>query len=185
MKSVTSIISQNLKKIRKEREISLQQLSELSGVSKSMLGEIDRGMANPTITVMWKIARGLQIPFTALLHEDKEPVEVVLRRNMEGIVQGEGYDVYSLFSFEEDRKFEIFMEEIGPGSSYETQGHNPGVEEYIMLGSGKLEILFQNSSYLLEEGESMRFKSDQPHGYKNPGNDPARVFFILFYFGKQ
>lgn len=181
MESVTTIISQNLKKIRKERGISLQQLSDLTGVSKSMLGEIHRGMANPTITVMWKIARGLQIPFSALLYEDREPVEIVLRKDMEGVVKGNGYDVYSVFAFEEDRKFEVFMEEIEPGASYNTHSHNPGVEEYVLVGAGKLEMMFRNTSYLVEEGESIRFKADQTHGYKNAGDSLARVYFILFY----
>jgi len=181
MEAIISVISRNLREIRSTRGISLQVMADLTGVSKSMLGGIERGEVNPTISVMWKIARGLGIPFSFLIDEEQMPVERVLRDDLKKAVDGTGYEVYSVFPFREDRRFEIFMEELKPGAKYETQGHNPGVVEYVMVGMGILEIYFENTTCRLKDGESLCFKADQPHGYINEGPSDVRAFFVLFY----
>ncbi len=65
--NLNDIISANLKKLRTDRNLSLGQLSELSGVSKVMLSQIDKGESNPTINTIWKIANGLQVTYTKLI----------------------------------------------------------------------------------------------------------------------
>ena len=62
------IISANLKKLRTDGNLSLGQLSELSGVSKVMLSQIEKGESNPTINTIWKIANGLQVTYTSYIH---------------------------------------------------------------------------------------------------------------------
>ena len=73
MKHPGDTLSNNLKVIREERNLSLDKLSEMTGVSKSMLRQIEIGQSSPTIATIWKIANGLRIPFTALLKEQKAP----------------------------------------------------------------------------------------------------------------
>ncbi len=68
MEDLTLLVAQNLKRIRDEKKLSLDKLSELTGVSKSMLGQIERGDSSPTISTIWKISSGLKVPFTALLN---------------------------------------------------------------------------------------------------------------------
>ncbi|MEN6483123.1 MAG: helix-turn-helix transcriptional regulator, partial [Anaerolineaceae bacterium] len=67
MEDATLLIAKNLKRIREERKLSLDRLSDLTGVSKSMLGQIERGESSPTISMVWKITNGLKISFTTLL----------------------------------------------------------------------------------------------------------------------
>ena len=67
----------NLQMIRDEPSLSLDKLTDLTGVSKSMLRQIETGQSSPTIATLWKIANGLQVPFTALLREAE--TEVILR----------------------------------------------------------------------------------------------------------
>lgn len=181
MEQVTRIISENLKKIRKERDLTLQSLADLTGVSKSMLGEIERGATNPTITVLWKIAKGLKMPFSRLITQGREPVMLVKREQMEPVVEGSGYDVFSLFQFDEDTKFEVFMEEIQPGARYTAEVHTGNVEEHVLVGQGKLKLTLGDEEYLLLEGEAMKFTGERSHAYENPGNQVARIFFILHY----
>ncbi|MDZ7542587.1 helix-turn-helix domain-containing protein, partial [Clostridium perfringens] len=70
-------IGRNLQEIRKSRGLSLDAVSELSGVSKGMLGQIERGESNPTISVLWKIVNGLRISFATLMEESSPTVTVV------------------------------------------------------------------------------------------------------------
>lgn len=65
-------IGANLKQMRTERNLTLGQLSGLAGISKAMLSEMEKGMGNPTINTIWKIANGLKVPYTRLL-EGSEP----------------------------------------------------------------------------------------------------------------
>ena len=62
-------IGANLKQLRTERNLTLGQLSGLAGISKAMLSEMEKGMGNPTINTIWKIANGLKVPYTRLLEE--------------------------------------------------------------------------------------------------------------------
>lgn len=181
MEQVTRIISENLKKVRKERYLTLQGLADLTGVSKSMLGEIERGATNPTITVLWKIARGLRMPFSRLITQGREQVMQVKREQMEPVVEGAGYDVFSIFQFDEDTQFEVFMEEIHPGARYTAEAHTGNVEEHVLVGQGELKLTLGEEEYLLLEGEAMKFTGERAHAYENPGNRVARIFFILHY----
>lgn len=65
--NLNEIIAVNLKRLRAERGFSLGKLSELSGVSKVMLSQIEKGESNPTINTLWKIAGGLQVSYTKLV----------------------------------------------------------------------------------------------------------------------
>lgn len=77
--NLNAIIAANLKRLRMERNLSLGQLAELSGVSKVMLGQIEKGDSNPTINMLWKIANGLKVPYTVLLDEQENDSEFISR----------------------------------------------------------------------------------------------------------
>lgn len=67
--SINTVIAKNLNRLRNERNLSLGQLAELSGVSKVMLSQIEKGDSNPTVNTIWKIASGLNVPYTAILEQ--------------------------------------------------------------------------------------------------------------------
>ena len=77
--NLNATIAANLKRLRLERNLSLGQLAELSGVSKVMLGHIEKGDSNPTINMLWKIANGLKVPYTMLIDEQENDSEFVSR----------------------------------------------------------------------------------------------------------
>ena len=66
---VNKIIAQNVKKLREKRKLTLDAASEITGVSRSMLAQIEKGDVNPTISVLWKIAGGYKVSFTSLLEQ--------------------------------------------------------------------------------------------------------------------
>ena len=67
MEDLTLLVAENLKRIREEKRLSLDKLAELTGVSKSMLGQIEHGESSPTVATVWKISNGLKVSFTTLL----------------------------------------------------------------------------------------------------------------------
>ncbi|MFQ9409954.1 MAG: helix-turn-helix domain-containing protein [Evtepia gabavorous] len=91
-------IGANLKQLRTERNLTLGQLSGLAGISKAMLSEMEKGMGNPTINTIWKIANGLKVPYTRLL-EGSEPGPTLVRwEELSPQTEGNGhYRVYCYF----------------------------------------------------------------------------------------
>ena len=80
MDAMSSMIAANLKRIRKEKKLSLDNAAEMTGVSKSMLGQIERGESSPTVATLWKIATGLHISFTALLEGQAMETKISRKR---------------------------------------------------------------------------------------------------------
>src|SRR5262245_39673569 len=70
---LTPVVGANLKRFRSERALSLEKLSKASGVSRAMLNQVELGQSTPTINVLWKIARALGLPFSALITQEAAP----------------------------------------------------------------------------------------------------------------
>jgi transcriptional regulator with XRE-family HTH domain len=96
MEQSAGAIAENLRKVRETRGLSLDQLAELTGVSKSMLRQIETGKSSPTITTIWKIANGLRISFTALLRKPEIRVEVKSFRSDKPLMGGRRDAAFSL-----------------------------------------------------------------------------------------
>ena len=76
MESMNKIVARNVKTLREKSNLSMDQLVRLSGVSKSMLAQVERGDGNPTISTLWKISNGMKVPFDALTVRAKEEYEL-------------------------------------------------------------------------------------------------------------
>lgn len=109
MDTINLIVSKNIKRIRQEKDISLEELSKLSGVSKSMLSQIERGNGNPSLSTLWKIANGMMVPFNALVSQQRAPYEVVRLSEMDPIIEAdENLKNYIIFSGDENQRFSVY-----------------------------------------------------------------------------
>ena len=175
----------NLKRLRQSKGMSLDRLAEQTGVSKSMLGQIERGESNPTVDTVGKIVSGLRITFDDLIDEPHEPVyqvgydEIIPTKDVNG-----QYKVYTYFSFSEKRRFEIYMIEIEPGGAYESGSHGEKTEEYITVIQGELTMSISGIEYRMSEKDAMRFDSDTKHIYRNDGNEKT-VIMVYFVFSPK
>lgn len=77
MKNLNLIIGNKLKDIRNKRNLSLDEVTKLTGVSKAMLGQIERGQSNPTVSTLWKIATGLKVSFSLFIDENQEDLQLI------------------------------------------------------------------------------------------------------------
>lgn len=176
-------VGRNLQAIRKQRELTLDKVSELTGVSKAMLGQIERGETNPTVAVLWKIVNGLRISFTGLIEGDRQDVVVVTRNSeTEPFLERDGhYRVYPLFLYDPITRFEVFLIEIEPGCRYDSEPHPKGVSEYIFVSAGRLKVTVADQDYLLSAGEAIRFQADCPHSYCNDTEQVLSFHNMIFY----
>lgn len=182
MENLNQVVGDNLKRHRADRGLSLDAVARLSGVSKSMLGQIERGEVNPTISTLWRIANGLKVSFTALVHSPEDDHEVVYRKDIEPILEDGGRcRNYPLFSYDAERSFEMYTVELDPSGYVQADGHTPGSQEFITVCAGSVTVRFSDEEHLLECGDSIRFKADEPHSYHNPGQVPASMSMVIHY----
>lgn len=174
-------VGETLRKIRKERGISLQELADITEVSKLTLSNIERGEANPSLTVIWKIANGLTIPISALLNEKQEVV--VSRKNNRNKVlsTNEACTLEPMFDAFNYGSLEIHRAFLKPNSEYSPGAHQTGVVEYITVMSGELKIKIQDDYYHLYEYDSIKFNGDREHAYINPINSVTVLHFVMTY----
>lgn len=182
MDHLNQIIGENLKRLRADKGLSLDAVAKLSGVSKSMLGQIERGEVNPTISTVWRIANGLKVSFTSLVTRAQGDSEIVARSEVEPLVEDGGkVRNYPVFPFDAERGFEMYAVEIDGGGYLQAEAHSAGTQEFLTLHSGQLSVRVADEEHLLGRGDSMRFKADAPHSYHNPGAESASISMVIHY----
>ena len=178
---VREAIANNLAKIRKSRGLSLDNVSELTGVSKAMLAQIENGKSNPTVTTLWKIANGLQVSFSGFLKEnDKHQIEKINVNELNPVIDDDGnYSVYSVFPFHPEKKFEIFTVDLKPGFSHISEKHIG--EEYVLIKRGTLTLDIQGEKFDLHPDEAIKFNANTDHMYINSSDELVRFYNIIYY----
>ncbi|MEH7309188.1 helix-turn-helix domain-containing protein [Neobacillus drentensis] len=182
MEEINQIIAKNLKAYRESKKLSLEKVAEVSGVSKTMIGQIERGESSPTITTIWKIANGLKISFTSLINNPQPDTKVVSMSEVQTLVEDKGkYRLYPYFPFEDDRRFEVYSVEIEKGGFLSADSHREGTEEFLTIYDGELTVRVNDVEYKVKKGDSIRFKADRPHTYYNSGETLTRLSMVLYY----
>lgn len=175
-------VGENLKRIRREKGITLEKMAEACAVSKPMLSQIERGQSIPTISTLWKIASGLHVPLSSLLKEESAGFELADRNSCGKLVEEDGrMKAWLLFPFDPIRALEVFEIEFEPGCRHCSLPHDPGVEEYILVCRGHLTMELNGQSVKLDERKTLRFEASQPHCYENEGEETCRIYNVIVY----
>ncbi|WP_221568198.1 helix-turn-helix domain-containing protein [Alkalihalobacillus sp. TS-13] len=179
---INHMIGKKIKMIRTERKLSLDDLSKLTNVSKAMLGQIERGTSSPTVSTLWKIASGLGVSFSSFVEEEAPTFSKVRIDDVEPLLEDDGrYLVHTLFPTEPNRNFEAYAVTLQPGCSYTSPSHGTGVEEYLFLHEGELNVLIEDSTHSLKAGEAFRFSADFAHTYQNTSLKRCELYLIIHY----
>ncbi len=177
-----SAVSQNIKQIREKKKLTLDTAAKLTKVSRSMLAQIEKGDANPTISILWKIANGYKVSFSSLLEHSPKSINLIKAKETEVIIsKDQNYLNYPAFRFDEQKKFETYRIIIKQDGYLQSEAHLEGTEEYITVFEGHIEIRVDNQIFVLEEGDSVSFIANAPHSYKNIGKTEAKLSMILYY----
>lgn len=174
-------VAVNLKRTRQARGMSLDQVAEQTGVSKSMLAQIERGTANPSLGVLGKITSGLRIEFQELIQSPRvdcclvTPQELLPTKELEG-----QYRVWTCLPYEDTRLVEVYRIEVEPGGTYVSGSHGEKTREYLVVTDGVMTVECHGSSYEIHKDQVFKFETDQSHVYRNEGTDKAccSCFFL-------
>ncbi len=175
-------IGEKLKSIRMARTLSLDDAAALTGVSKPMLGQIERGQSVPTVTTLWKIATGLKTPLSAFL-EEPQMEYTVTGPDEANVVLGDGGKMraYPLFTYDPVRSVETFYIEFDLDCRHSSDKHDEGVEEHIFVLRGTLRLVLGDRPVEVGERQAIRFRADIPHAYQNVTEGRCEVYNTIFY----
>jgi XRE family transcriptional regulator, regulator of sulfur utilization len=175
-------VAGNLRDKRKVRGMSLDELATASGVSRAALSQIETQKSNPSLSVLWKIAVGLGIPFSELLGE-AAPAANVLRRNDAQVLRSADGRLESrpMTPAGFSREIEMYELRLAGRSLHAAEAHGPGTKELIIVLSGLLRMHVGNDRFDLHPGDSLAFPADRPHSYENPGGAEARYHNVVVY----
>lgn len=170
MHPLTEKIAHTLRELRQQRRWSLDATAQKTGVSKAMLGQIERMESSPTIATLWKIARGFDVSFSSFVEDITQSPEHVMHRisTLQNMHQHDDkIQVMPIFPFDATLGFEVFMIKLLPGCTHLSPAHQQGVVEHIIPLNGSLDILVEETWHTLKPHEGLRFDASIPHGYRN------------------
>lgn len=181
-------LATTLRAVRNQLGWSLDRAAQETGVSKAMLGQIERAESSPTIATLWKIATGFRITLSTFL-EPLPPATAqgLVHRSSDAVRSQPGHGgmlVAPLFPFEPRFGFEIFELTLLPGYERFSDAHEVGVTEHVIVVRGSMDVLVEGEWISLAEGDAVRFLADRPHGYRNRQAAPA-VFHNLIHYVRQ
>ncbi len=178
-------VGANLRKLRADRGLSLEKFAQLVGVSRAMLGQIELGQSTPTITTLWKIARALDVPFSALIggSAGAGPIHLTSKQTKRLTNHDGSFVSRALFPLGGPRKVEFYELELSPQCEERAVPHPPGTVENLVVNQGAIEIEVAGQSFKLDCGDVLTFPADVAHTYRNRGRKKAVAYLVMTYVG--
>ncbi|MBU9273378.1 helix-turn-helix domain-containing protein [Burkholderia gladioli] len=182
--SIPPRVGETIQRLRNERKLTLDDLSRAAGVSKSMLSEIERDKANPTIAVAWRLTNALGISLDELFAQPKS-AETIRVDGLHDIPTLSGHDnQYQLRVWgpiELAGRFEWYELSLPANGALVSNAHEPGTREHLTVLAGSIEIEAGSSSRRLKTGETARYAADAPHAIRNLGRGEAKALLIVIH----
>jgi transcriptional regulator with XRE-family HTH domain len=177
-------VGEQIQRLRAERRMTLDDLSRAAGVSKSMLSEIERDKANPTIAVAWRLTNALGVSLDSLFAPPKAP---------EAIAVSGPHDIPTLSGHEAKYqlrvwgpidlagKFEWYELTLQPGGALVSNAHEPGTREHLTVLNGSIEIEAAGTTKRLKAADTARYVADEPHAIRNAGKGEAKALLVVIH----
>lgn len=177
-------LGSRVKHLRSARGWSLESLANASGVSRSMLSQIEREQANPTLAVTLRIARAFGLTLGELIEMPGAASTVtVIRSNDHAYHYRSDNDcrIRTLSPLNLEKDVEFYEIRLKPGGALRSSPHFEGTREFLTLQKGRLRIESGNDAEELGPGDSASYRADVPHALVNLGKTESISFLIVIY----
>ena len=175
-------VAENLRRKRKARGMSLDDLARASGVSRAALSQVETCKTNPTVGLLWKIAVGLGVPFADLIGEVRSGTSVLRRADSQVLRSLDGkLESRPLTPAGASPLVELYELRLAARATHASEPHAPGTHEFVVVLSGALRLHLEGEVHDLMAGDSVSFTADRPHSYENAGSSEARYHNVILY----
>ena len=178
-------VGEALAALRQNRELSLDELSRQAGVSKSMLSQIERHQANPTVAVVWRLATALGVGVAELLGDARPAAPLLTTVPAHGtptLTSPDGKcELRILGPIELAGQFEWYALTVQPGGTLASEPHEPGSREHLSVQVGALEVHAGAEQARVRHGETARYAVDVVHSIHNAGRSVAQALLVVLH----
>jgi transcriptional regulator with XRE-family HTH domain len=177
-------LGRRVKKLRGDCGWSLEELALASGVSRSMLSEIERRRANPTLGVAYRIARAFGLSLQDLIESADAASSIrTIRAADSGQIfrEDDQCRIRTLSPLNLEKEIEFYELRLAPAAALRSQPHVDGVREFLTVSEGRVEVRSGACVEILAKGDSATYRADVSHEISNLGKREAVLFLVVIY----
>jgi transcriptional regulator with XRE-family HTH domain len=182
--STALTLAERVRQLRKKNGLTLEALAVASGVSRSMLSQIERGQANPTLTVACRIAQAFSISIGELVHEPwtQSGIEVIRANDAANLYRvDDECRIRTLSPLNMEKNIEFYEISLAPGAELASRAHFEGTRELFTLYQGEAKITSGKDRCRLKKGDSAHYQADVEHAIVNTGTERAEGYLVVTY----
>ena len=172
-------VGNRIKSIRKRKGLTLQNLSEKSGMSATAISAIERNVSSPTVNTLASIGKALGESLSSLLGESEIAYVVTRAQERERpSAQGRGIDLQSLATGVPGQRFVPMLGILAPGATSGDDPVNRNADDFLFVMRGTLDVESNGSTIRLGEGDSLYFRGNTPYRWRNAGADETQIILV-------
>ena len=174
-------LGKTIQRMRKSYSLSLSELSEQSGVAKSIISQIERNETNPTLATIWRLAQALDISMERVLQtaEDEPFLEKSSRGDTPILMSDDGKCRLAITGWIKTVEWLQWYDfQAEPGGVLESDPHQRGSVECLSVLVGELEVEVAGAIETARAGDTLRYRCDRPHVIRNVSNAPAHATMV-------
>lgn len=178
---ITAAVAARMRALRTARGWSLDELAGRSGVSKGMLVQIEAARTNPSVGTLCRIADAVGVTIGSLLEPEHErAVHITTAESAPVLWHGAAGGLGRLLGGLNEPSFvELWDWTLAPGDRYASADHPPGTRELLYVLDGDAVVSVDGEDHAVLAGQTIEFRADRPHGYRNDGTAPTRLVMVV------
>ncbi|MBY6240709.1 helix-turn-helix domain-containing protein [Methylosinus sp. Sm6] len=180
--ALTGQLGATVQRLRKAYNLSLSELSQQSGVAKSIISQIERNETNPTLATIWRLAQALDVSIEGVLQmtEDEPFLEKTSKSDTPILVSDDGKCRLAIIGWIKTVEWlQCYEFSADPGGVLESEAHQRGSVESLSSREGELEVEVAGARAIVRAGETLRYRCDRPHVIRNIGATMAQATMVV------
>jgi transcriptional regulator with XRE-family HTH domain len=176
------IVGINIKRLREQKNITLRELAKKAGVSASFISQIETGKVSPSLVTLKNIAKALNITVSSLIGEEHPKAsDCVLRESEREVINhiGNGIKMYVLTSPDPNKQMEPLLFKLDKKADSGNSSYKHFGQEFVIVLKGVLQIMLNETKYVLKKGDSIYFNSTIPHSFKNLASQSTEALWVV------
>jgi transcriptional regulator with XRE-family HTH domain len=182
--AIGGVLCARVRELRKKKRWTLQELSAACGVSRSMLSEIERGRANPTLVVAHRIAQayGISLGELVQLPSTVHPIDVIQAGDRSYHFRSDHHcSIRTLSPLHLEKSVEFYEVVLRSGGALKSAPHFAGARELLTVQRGAVRVTSADEAVEIGTGDSAHYRADLPHAIENLGDEEAVLFLVVTY----
>ena len=179
--AVSGQLGKTVQRLRKAYSLSLSELSEQSGVAKSIISQIERNETNPTLATIWRLSQALDVSIERVLQatEDEPFLEKSSKGDTPILMSDDGKCKLAIIGWIKTVEWLQWYDFLAdPGGVLASEAHQRGSVECLSVLEGELEVEVAGVLEHARAGETLRYRCDRPHTIRNISGKPARATML-------